>query len=286
MHSFTAFIALAALAHAAPVAQKDAPNGYYKGYLEPYMTCKSSVFDATRLYSTRHCFVSDTDSLDHTRYIEIGCSGQQGSQFFTDCCSPMLAEETLEEARLPYCRPNATESSSVASASATQAPVHQSASVDYEAQSAYAEAVTSESAAEASSTWSAEPTSTWSAQPEATTKASSGGSPSGDVKTGGFATYFYQNGNAGACGQYHSDSEYGIAIDSNGYWGQDFSQGSDLCGKVINIKNTNSGATVTATVWDVCPTCNNGNSLDLSVGAFNAIATESEGMVPIEWSFA
>jgi expansin (peptidoglycan-binding protein) len=196
----------------------------------------------------------------------------------------MLSTETLEEARLPYCRPNATETAS-SSASATAAPVHQSASADYEAQSAYAEAVTSESAAEASSTWTPEAsTSTWSAKAEATTKAAS--NPSGDVKTGGFATYFTQNGNAGACGQYHSDSEFGIAIDSNGYWGNDFSQGSDLCGKVINIKNTNNGKTVTATVWDVCPTCNNGNSLDLSVGAFNAIATESEGMVPISWSFA
>jgi expansin (peptidoglycan-binding protein) len=194
----------------------------------------------------------------------------------------MLADEVLETARLPYCRPNATESSSVAEGSATQSPVHQTASADYEAQSAYAQAVTSESAAEATSTWSeSKPTSTWSA-PAETTKASSGG----DVKTGGFATYFTQNGNAGACGQYHSDSEFGIAIDSNGYWGNDFSQGSDLCGKVINIKNDNNGKTVTATVWDVCPTCNNGNSLDLSVGAFNAIATESEGMVPISWSFA
>jgi hypothetical protein len=42
MHSFTALIALAALAHAAPVAQKEAPGHYYEGYLEPYMTCKST----------------------------------------------------------------------------------------------------------------------------------------------------------------------------------------------------------------------------------------------------
>lgn len=260
MFALTAFLALAAIAQAAPVAQKDAPGSYAEGYLEPYMTY-------------------------HTRYITIGCAGKQDSQFFTDCCSPMLSTETLEDARLPYCRPNATESASVSSSAA---PVHQTASADYEAQSAYAEAITSESAAEATSTWVAETTSTstWSAKPEKTTKASSGGSSSSYDKTGGFATYFHQNGNAGACGDYHSDSEYGIAIDSNGYWGNDFSQGSDLCGKVINIKNDNNGKTVTATVWDVCPTCNNGNSLDLSVGAFNAIATEAEGMVPISWSFA
>lgn len=264
MHSSIALLALAALVRAAPVAQKDAPDHYYEGYLEPYMTY-------------------------HTRYITIGCAGQQGTQFFSDCCSPMLATETLEEARLPYCAPNVTESASAtasATGSASASAIVQTESADYEAQSEYVHAIPS-STAEATSTWSEE------AAPEPTQEApkeessnNNGGSPSGDVKTGGFATYFHQNGNAGACGQYHSDGEYGIAIDSNGYWGQDFSQGSDLCGRVINIKNTNNGKTVTATVWDVCPTCNNGNSLDLSVGAFNAIATEAEGMVPIEWSFA
>ena len=50
MHSFTALLALAALAHAAPVAQKDAPENYLKGYLEPYMTCKST----RRVLFTRH----------------------------------------------------------------------------------------------------------------------------------------------------------------------------------------------------------------------------------------
>lgn len=265
MHSFAAILALAAIgASAAPVAQKDAPDHYYEGYLEPYMTY-------------------------HTRYITIGCSGQQGTQFFSDCCSPMLADEKLEDARLPYCRPNGTETASVSawSASASADAPTQTESADYEAQSEYSHAIPSDAAvAQEASSAAPTTTSTWSAEPEPTQEASSGSSPSGDVKTGGFATYFHQNGNAGACGQYHSDSEMGIAIDSNGYWGQDFSQGSDLCGRVINIKNTNNGKTVTATVWDVCPTCNNGNSLDLSVGAFNQIATEAEGMVPIEWSFA
>jgi rare lipoprotein A (peptidoglycan hydrolase) len=53
----------------------------------------------------------------------------------------------------------------------------------------------------------------------------------------------------------------------------------------VTIKNTNNGKTVAAQIQDVCPTCNNANSLDLSVGAFNAIASEADGMVPIEWSF-
>lgn len=61
---------------------------------------------------------------------------------------------------------------------------------------------------------------------------------------------------------------------------------SALCGKQVHIKNTKNGKTVTVTVADDCPTCENENSIDLSVGAFTQIATEEEGMVPIEWYFA
>ena len=50
MHSFTALLALAALAQAAPVAQKDTPDHYAEGYLEPYMTCKSP----RRVFHTRY----------------------------------------------------------------------------------------------------------------------------------------------------------------------------------------------------------------------------------------
>lgn len=98
--------------------------------------------------------------------------------------------------------------------------------------------------------------------------------------TGGFATFFYQNGNAGACGQFNSDSGYGIAMQTSRY-----GSGSN-CGKQIYIQRTDTGASITATVWDECPTCDNENCLDLSVAAFKAIATEAEGMVPIEWRFA
>ncbi len=39
-------------------------------------------------------------------------------------------------------------------------------------------------------------------------------------------------------------------------------------------------------VADECPSCENANSIDLSVGAFTAIATEAEGMIPITWDWA
>jgi len=105
--------------------------------------------------------------------------------------------------------------------------------------------------------------------------------------TGGYATFFYQGGNAGECGTVHSDSEYGIAIDANGWWSNyQSSSSSPYCGKQITITNSNNGKSVTATVWDVCPTCVSNNSLDLSVAAFNAIASEGDGMVPITWQWA
>ena len=60
---------------------------------------------------------------------------------------------------------------------------------------------------------------------------------------------------------------------------------SPLCGKQVIITNTQNGKTVTVTVADDCPTCQNDNSIDLSVAAFDAIANESEGVVPISWVF-
>lgn len=51
--------------------------------------------------------------------------------------------------------------------------------------------------------------------------------------------------------------------------------------KITNVANQKS---VTVTVADVCPGCKNANSIDLSTGAFDLIADESAGTVPIEWT--
>lgn len=115
----------------------------------------------------------------------------------------------------------------------------------------------------------------------------SGGSNTGgggnNVITGGFATYYWQNGNAGACGNYHSDWDYIGAIDIA--WYGDDSQQSQYCGRSVTITNLNNGKSVTITVADVCPTCDTSNSFDLSYGAFTAIASEADGEVPITWYF-
>merc|ERR1711939_949017 len=57
------------------------------------------------------------------------------------------------------------------------------------------------------------------------------------------------------------------------------------CGRTVKITNTDNGKTVLAKVADACPTCKNYNSLDLSVGAFEAIGHRDTGVLPIKWHF-
>ncbi|KAJ3868911.1 RlpA-like double-psi beta-barrel-protein domain-containing protein-containing protein [Lentinula novae-zelandiae] len=97
------------------------------------------------------------------------------------------------------------------------------------------------------------------------------------------ATYFLQNGVAGACGTVHSDSDFIAAMDQTRYG--DSGDVSPLCGKYVKITNILNQKTVTVQVADDCPTCNNENSIDLSQGAFTQIATIDEGEVPITWEY-
>lgn len=114
------------------------------------------------------------------------------------------------------------------------------------------------------------------------------------------ATFFYQDGNPGACGAVHSDNDFICAIDQDRYGSS--GNASPLCGQQVTITNTNNGKSVTVTIADDCPTCDNSNSIDLSVGAFQAIGSLSDGLLPstsciisycfcltqpliVEWSF-
>ncbi|KAK0503331.1 hypothetical protein EDD18DRAFT_628532 [Armillaria luteobubalina] len=51
----------------------------------------------------------------HTRYLAIGCQNQHNTQFFDDCCHPLLATETVAANRPAYCAANATASASASS---------------------------------------------------------------------------------------------------------------------------------------------------------------------------
>ncbi|PWN19687.1 barwin-like endoglucanase, partial [Microstroma glucosiphilum] len=94
----------------------------------------------------------------------------------------------------------------------------------------------------------------------------------------GQATWYTQDGNAGSCGNYNSDSAMIVAVTES-------MMKSSLCGKKVTIKNTANGNTQTATIADTCPGCES-QSLDLSTGLFSALADADMdlGVLKIEWS--
>ncbi len=112
-------------------------------------------------------------------------------------------------------------------------------------------------------------------------------------------TYYLQNGHAGACRQYHADTELIAAIGEwslsqlhlklipvkDQAWYGDLTLVSSLCWKQVEIINTDNQKTVTVTIVDACPTCDNGNSIDLSVQAFDTLSDQSVGKIPIKWRF-
>ncbi|TBU65794.1 RlpA-like double-psi beta-barrel-protein domain-containing protein-containing protein [Dichomitus squalens] len=170
-------------------------------------------------------------------------------------------------------------SSHVATSTAHSSTIHSS--------SAHSVTLSSTHVATTSSHSSSTPVTTHATTKASSTKTSaaaptSTGSSSGDF-TGGHATFFYQGGNAGACGQVHPDSAFIAALQTKRYG--DLSQESSNCGRKITATNTNNGKSVTVTVADACPTCPEENDLDLSFAAFTSIATEEEGEVPIVWHF-
>ncbi|KIY72160.1 hypothetical protein CYLTODRAFT_418137 [Cylindrobasidium torrendii FP15055 ss-10] len=116
------------------------------------------------------------------------------------------------------------------------------------------------------------PAETYSA-PAQTTTASSGGQGTG---YSGTATYFFQNGVAGACGNVNSDDAFIVAI-PYALWGDQNSR-SDNCGKTVTMCNDKTGSCIDATVADLCPTCVGDYSIDLSQGLYNALAAGADGV--------
>ncbi|GAA6036004.1 hypothetical protein JCM8097_005210 [Rhodosporidiobolus ruineniae] len=112
---------------------------------------------------------------------------------------------------------------------------------------------------------------------QAQSYSSSSSSSSGSTYSG-TATYFYQNGVAGACGSVHSDSSYIVALQTSMY------AGGSHCGQTVTI--TGNGKTITAKVADECPSCGSSGDLDLSEGAFKALSSLDAGVASITWSFS
>ncbi|KAG8759983.1 hypothetical protein FRC14_004425 [Serendipita sp. 396] len=254
------------------------------------------------------------------RYNSLGCGNQQGSDFYTNCCYPLTADESLSS-RPAECTPssltcggNVSVQSVVTSSNApasAPAPTYSSESQDnndydydddsdlpicedpnddgewHDDTSVYTDPSVPSSSSDAATPAATDTGNSGNTENSGNTgntdNTNTGSTPYGDLHQGGHATYYYQGGNAGACGDYHGDGDYIGAIDSF-YYG-DLGQKSDWCGKRVRITNTNNQQSVEIVIADVCPSCDGDQGFDLSVAAFQAIAPLSDGYVPIQVIF-
>jgi len=276
MSKFFVFVALALVAtssvSALVVPRTDPPPGWASDYLEPYDTY-------------------------HTRYLALSCQTQHGTQFFDDCCHPLLATETLEANRPPQCVPGSQAYSSAMNAEPTSSgdsPANSNDDGDDNCDDSGDTTPTTPTSPPPYTAPTPGPDSSPAPNPTpvaspTTTTTTYASSPTPDYSddtsliTGGVATFFYQNGVAGACGAVNPDTAFIAAIDQERYGNS--GDKSSLCGKQVQITNPSNNKSVTVTIADDCPTCQNGNSIDLSFAAFLEIATEAEGLVDIVWKF-
>ncbi|KAJ4479992.1 barwin-like endoglucanase [Lentinula aciculospora] len=241
----------------------------------------------------------------HARYLALGCQYNHGNDFFDACCHPLLQNETVCDLE-PRCTPDPGVLSSVSSSlegytatssswsstadATTTTDAGQATQVAENAVSTWsssADTWTSDTWTSSSDTWTSSSdtwtssSNTWTSSSDTWTSTSSASSPSStaNINTGGFGTFFYQKGVAGACGTVHSDYDLVLAMDSAIY-------SQDLCGKWVTITNTDTGVSVTAVIADECPTCINANSIDMSLGAFLTIGALATGQLNIQWSYA
>jgi hypothetical protein len=214
----------------------------------------------------------------HTRYMALGCNTQHNTAFFDQCCHPILASQNLETTLPKQCIPSTSSSADVTTTSASDDEYDDCDDDEADEPTSTSPVVTFTSVAP-STTHSASPTTMTSptSTPTQTSQTNTA------VNSGGFATYFYQNGVAGACGTVHQDTDMIAAIDSRRYGNT--GDKSPLCGRKVKITNPANNKSVVVTIADACPTCQNSNSIDLSLSAFMKIAPLSQGMVAINWAF-
>jgi hypothetical protein len=213
----------------------------------------------------------------HERYLIFHCEKKHDTAFWDKCCHPLLKEQTEDD--LPdicfqdvSCDPSTTTSHKPKPTD----PPHTSKPDEHHT------STTTKPPQNPAHT----PSTTSSPHPEPTTSTGGGGGGGGgggsDWYTNAFGTYYYQNGNAGACGQKHDDGELIVAINVHFYG--DTGKKSPYCGKTVEIINLDNGNSVKAIVADACPSCSTPNSMDLSVGTFKKLEPNLDvGMFPIKW---
>lgn len=97
--------------------------------------------------------------------------------------------------------------------------------------------------------------------------------------SGARMTYYYTGVGLGACGNYHPDSDWTVALNSAQYGG---GYPGPECGKTITI--TYNGMTAQATIQDECPTCPYGG-LDLSPGLMEHFGAIGNGVIYGDWEY-
>ncbi|KAJ1956878.1 hypothetical protein IWQ62_005206 [Dispira parvispora] len=98
----------------------------------------------------------------------------------------------------------------------------------------------------------------------------------------GDGTYYSPSVGTGSCGWLNSDDEHVAALNADQFGNPANPNSSPFCGKKIKVSGPKGE--VEAKIVDKCPVCKHGD-IDLSPGAFDQIADEAEGRVPITWSF-
>ncbi|WVQ74623.1 hypothetical protein IAR50_004224 [Cryptococcus sp. DSM 104548] len=306
-----AALAVASIASAAPVnCARSKPSTYDEGYLESYATYHTRYLALSCYTQHNTTFFDDcchplltNETLagsrlsycnpNSTEIASVNSTIAQASATASASNSADLeAESSYANVTSTAVTASASQTASAADAVADVAQISVSLSFglsvggeETSTSSSYVEPTTTSSYVAPTTTSSTEES--WTSTSTSSSAAAASSSSSSEVYTGGYATFFSQGGEAGECGTVHSDDDYVIAIDSNGWWSDyESNDSSPYCGKSITLTNTNNGKSVTAVVADVCPTCETNNSLDLSVAAFNAIASEDDGMVPITWYFS
>ncbi|GAA5823201.1 hypothetical protein JCM5353_005117 [Sporobolomyces roseus] len=176
-----------------------------------------------------------------------------------------------------YVAPSSSSSAYVAPSSSSSVAAVQNQRQAAPSSSSYVEKKTSSSTkAYVAPTTTYAPKTTTTSQyvaPKTTTQAQSSG---GGGSYSGRATFYDQGGAAGSCGSVHSDSDYIVAMSSS------FGGYNSFCGRSVHISY--GGKSINAVVADTCPGCGSG-SLDLSRGAFAALGSYDQGVLPISWSF-
>ncbi|BGP28552.1 hypothetical protein JCM10296v2_000288 [Rhodotorula toruloides] len=259
------------------------PNEFYQDLssVSPYCG-KYIVVTDPRVNKTVTALVADASTGNNTLSLSQGTwNALNGTASDLKTVDWRFANETETAAAKAALSSPAASSSSAApapsSTTAAQQKQEQPASSSQKQQTTQQAYTTTQ--APSTTSYAPKPTTTTTTQAQATQQKASYDSSASSGAYSGQATYFFQNGVAGACGSVHSDSDYIVAMDSRMY------AGGSHCGQTVHITNTKNGKTVTATVADECPSCSSSGSLDLSQGAFNAIGSESDGVEPITWTF-